>query len=397
MSALIVQIAFVSWILLFIINIGIYFHYEASINLNNQGFTENISILTKECKNLHLKDSCLMQKLKFIARYFDIFHNFKLDKSQIESIPKINKENQKLFKDIFVNKSVVFNHNLPQIKLSLLSLSKEIKNQLLSIVIKKQSIFDYLAMVNFIFNISVPIALITLTSPKSQQTAINALVLSILTIVNLIHALVYIAILLVERKHLNKQISKIRSLFEANYFALPEIDSLLTSLKKAQDLIDKADNENYQFDQKFVMQLHQIELILYQIINVDNIRLMNAKTNQLDTDSLIDELNVKLSDLKTRQIFINLINELSDPNLITQLYINKGHSAYSDNIAKYVDKKMNYDLNQLIEFLNSFLNTVLNSTALIKRQIVLGLGNNQNVLAYYQQFNLAGDMLTDSK
>lgn len=379
---------------LLVINIVLLISYSTKINFGKTNNGELQKLYQKEFKRVGLSKKYI-KKLNFVNTFLSYFGNVTYVADQhYEQLTADNwKINQNVIKDghVFLakkqeNATWPFNQMVDQFKTSFTS-----------IVQHKLACMDNLGVIFifvhlFIIMYSIYVANFASASMVlNMQTTIG--ILGIVIEATFMLKLIYI--IAKERYKLKCEGLHAKYLFNANYFDIEEVTSLLNSLRDVQDLTKSANDNNLAISDDLTKRTTSLITLINNIIIIDNVYNMNAKLNKIAQAPLRDKFVLNLINLENRRLFITLSDELHNRDLMVKLFSNDEMDADKQKLRNTI---LN-DLDSLISLLATQLNQDLSFYHDLANQINLKTtdANESQLLHYYEQFNNAGHYLTGSK
>lgn len=379
---------------LLVINIVLLISYSAKINFGKANNSELQKLYQKEFKCVGLSKKYI-KKLNFVNTFSSYFGNSTYVAGQhYEQLTADNwKINQNVIKDghVFLAKKQVnaiwpFSQMVDQFKTSVTS-----------IVQHKLACMDNLGVIFIFVHLFIIMYSIYVVNCTSASMALNMqTIIGILGIViEATFMLKLIYIIVKERYKLKCEGLHAKYLFNANYFDIEEVTSLLNSLRDVQDLTKSANDNNLAISDDLTKRTTSLITLINNIIIIDNVYNMNAKLNKIAQAPLRDKFVLNLINLENRRLFITLSDELHNRDLMVKLFSNDEMDADKQKLRNTI---LN-DLDSLISFLATQLNQDLSFYHDLANQINLTTtdANESQLLHYYEQFNNAGHYLTGSK
>lgn len=379
---------------LLVINIVLLISYSAKINFGKANNSELQKLYQKEFKRVGLSKKYI-KKLNFVNAFLSYFGNSTYVAGQhYEQLTDDNwKINQNVIKDghVFLAKKQVnaiwpFSQMVDQFKTSFTS-----------IVQHKLACMDNLGVIFIFVHLFIIMYSIYVVNCASASMALNMqTIIGILSIViEATFMLKLIYIIAKERYKLKCEGLHAKYLFNANYFDIEEVTSLLNSLRDVQDLTKSANDNNLVISDDLTKRTTSLITLINNIIIIDNVYDMNAKLNKIAQAPLRDKFVLNLINLENRRLFITLSDELHNRDLMVKLFSNDEMDADKQKLRNTI---LN-DLDSLISLLATQLNQDLSFYHDLANQINLKTtdANESQLLHYYEQFNNAGHYLTGSK
>lgn len=379
---------------LLVINIVLLISYSAKINFGKANNGELQKLYQKEFKRVGLSKKYI-KKLNFVNAFLSYFGNSTYVAGQ--HYEQLTADNWKINQNVIKDGHVFLAKKQENATWPFSQMVDQFKTSFTSIVQHKLACMDNLGVIFIFVHLFIIMYSIYVANFASASMALNMQttigILGIVIEATFMLKLIYI--IAKERYKLKCEGLHAKYLFNANYFDIEEVTSLLNSLRDVQDLTKSANDNNLAISDDLTKRTTSLITLINNIIIIDNVYNMNAKLNKIAQAPLRDKFVLNLINLENRRLFITLSDELHNRDLMVKLFSNDKMDADKQKLRNTI---LN-DLDSLISLLATQLNQDLSFYHDLTNQINLKTtdANESQLLHYYEQFNNAGHYLTGSK